>query len=100
MTLSSRATYLVDLKSTTATADKVTALGVTIQNGARITIGDLGTTSLPSGTILTVISDTAATPIAGTFSTLPDNSTVIVGSNTYRVSYEGGDGNDLTLTVQ
>jgi autotransporter-associated beta strand protein len=99
VTFNSHSTCLVELKSTTATADKVAAFGVTVQSGAHISIGDLGTTSLPSGTILTVISNTGATPIAGTFSNLPDNSTVTVGSNTYQVSYEGGDGNDLTLTV-
>ena len=46
------------------------------------------------------ISNTAATAIAGTFSNLADNSMLAVGSNTYLVSYEGGDGKDLTLTVQ
>ena len=54
---------------------------------------------LSVGTILTLISNTAATPIAGTFANLPDGSTVVFGSNSYLVSYEGGDGNDLTLTV-
>jgi len=48
---------------------------------------------------LTVISDTAATPIAGTFTNLPDGAMFMQGRNTYQVSYEGGDGNDLTLTV-
>jgi hypothetical protein len=42
----------------------------------------------------------ANTPISGTFSNMPDGSTITVGNNTYLVSYEGGTGNDLTLTVQ
>jgi hypothetical protein len=46
-----------------------------------------------------VINNTAATPIAGTFSNLADGSTFTVGSNNYQVNYEGGTGNDLTLTV-
>ena len=33
------------------------------------------------------------------FSNLPDGSTVTIGSNTFQADYEGGDGNDLTLTV-
>jgi hypothetical protein len=30
---------------------------------------------------------------------LADGGTITVGNNTYQASYEGGDGNDLTLTV-
>lgn len=44
-------------------------------------------------------SGTAATPISGVFANLADGSTITAGSNTLQVSYEGGDGNDLTLTV-
>jgi len=54
--------------------------------------------TLPPGTVFTVIDNTAATPIAGTFNNLADGSTFTAGSNTFQASY-GGDGNDLTLTV-
>jgi hypothetical protein len=55
--------------------------------------------TLPVGTVLTVISNTAATPIAGTFTNLPDGSTFGDHRNTFQASYTGGDGNDLTLIV-
>ena len=93
------ATYKIDLNSTTVTADKVAANGVTIVSGALVSIDDLGSFALTAGTVFTLINNSAATPIAGTFSNLADGSTLVVGSNTYLVSYEGGDGNDLTLTV-
>ena len=99
LTFNSRATCKVNLNSNTATGAQVVATGVTINSGALVSISDLGTTRLPSGTVFTIISNTATTAIAGTFSNLADGSTLIVGSNTYHVSYEGGDGNDLTLTV-
>ena len=51
------------------------------------------------GKVFVAISNAAATPINGAFANLPDGSTFTVGSNTYQASYEGGDGNDLTLTV-
>ena len=51
------------------------------------------------GTTFTVISNTAATPIAGTFANLPDGSMITIKGNNLQASYEGGDGNDLTLTV-
>jgi fibronectin-binding autotransporter adhesin len=99
LTFNSRATCKVNLNSNTATGAQVVATGMTINSGALVSISDLGTTKLPSGTAFTIISNTATTAIAGTFSNLADGSTLIVGINTYHVSYEGGDGNDLTLTV-
>jgi hypothetical protein len=48
---------------------------------------------------MTVIKNTAVTPISGTFSNLPDGAIVTVNGNNLQASYEGGDGNDLTLTV-
>jgi hypothetical protein len=46
-----------------------------------------------------VIDNTSGTPTAGTFANLADGSTFTVNGNTFQASYEGGDGNDLTLTV-
>ena len=37
--------------------------------------------------------------IAGTFSNLADGASITVGNNTFQADYQGGDGNDLTLTV-
>ena len=54
---------------------------------------------LPIGTAFIAISNTSANPIAGTFANLPDGSIFTVSRNNYQVSYAGGDGNDLTLTV-
>ena len=51
------------------------------------------------GTVLTVISNTSANPISGTFSNLADGAIVNVNGNNLQASYSGGDGNDLTLTV-
>jgi hypothetical protein len=49
--------------------------------------------------VLTVIKNTAATPISGTFSDLPDGTIATVNGNNFQANYEGGSGNDLTLTV-
>jgi autotransporter-associated beta strand protein len=99
LTFSVDATYNVDVNSSNATADEVVANGVTINSGAQFSFADLGSGTLTPGTVFTVINNTAATPIAGTFSNLPDGSTFSSNGNTYQVNYEGGDGNDLTLTV-
>ena len=55
---------------------------------------------LPKGTVFTIIDNTATTPIAGTFINLPDGSIFTQSGIIFQVNYEGGDGNDLTLTVQ
>jgi hypothetical protein len=60
---------------------------------------DSQASTLPLGTVFTVIDNIAANSIVGTFINLPGGSTFTVGSNTFQASYEGGDGNDLTLTA-
>jgi autotransporter-associated beta strand protein len=99
LTFNGRANYKVDLNSTLVTADQVTAKGVTINSGATVTLSELGTGTLTVGTFFTIINNTATTPIADNFSNLLDGGTLTIGKNTFQANYEGGDGNDLTLTV-
>jgi autotransporter-associated beta strand protein len=100
LTLKADATYNFGLKSDNATADKIVAKGVSIGSGAQFFFADLSSGALTPGTVFTVIDNTAAIPIAGTFSNLADGSTFTdANGNTFEVSYEGGTGNDLTLTV-
>jgi autotransporter-associated beta strand protein len=98
LTLRADATYRVTLNSSIASADTVVAKGVRISQ-AQIILSDLGSGTLPSGTVFTVINNTSANPITGTFANLADGGTITVGSNTFQADYEGDDGNDLTLTV-
>ena len=79
--------------------DKVIANGVTINSGAMFSLSGITRGTLTQGLILSVIRNTAATPIAGTFSNLPDGGILTVNGNNFQANYEGGDGNDLTLTV-
>jgi autotransporter-associated beta strand protein len=99
LTFGPRGDYNADVDSTAATADEVSALGITINSRARISIDDLGNGTLTPGTVFTIISNTGTAPIAGTFNDLPDGAILTVNGNNFQVSYAGGDGNDLTLTV-
>lgn len=92
-------TYKCELKNSNARVDKIVAKGVSINSGALFSFVGLGSGALAQGTIFTVISNTATTPITGTFSNLPDGSTFNANGNNFQVNYEGGTGNDLTLTV-
>ncbi len=50
------------------------------------------------GTSYAVLSNNSAAPIVGTFA-LPDGAILTVNGTNLPASYEGGDGNDLTLTI-
>ena len=105
LTFNADATYSCTFKAeqnragTRAKTSMVIADGVTINSGAMIDLIGHITGALTQGTVLTLISNTSADPISGTFSNLPDGSIVTINGNNFQVSYSGGDGNDLTLTV-
>lgn len=95
------ATYTCTFKANpnTARTDMVIANGVTINSGAMIALIGHTMGTLTQGMVLTLISNTSVNPVSGTFNNLPDGSIVTISGNNFQVSYEGGDGNDLTLTV-
>jgi autotransporter-associated beta strand protein len=99
VTFASRSRFRVSLNSDTGVASQLKARRVMVTSDATVSLGDLGSTALPTGTVFTIISNTDAPPISGRFANLADGATITVGSNTYQANYEGGDGNDLTLTV-
>jgi hypothetical protein len=101
LTFNSDATYTCTFKAkkNKAKTDKVVANGVTINGGASVNLRGQTQGSLKRGLRLTLISNTSANPISGTFSNLPDDGIVTINGNNFQASYEGGDGNDLTLTV-
>ena len=100
LTFKADGTYSYKLNTNNARADQVIAKGVIIESGAQFAFNAVANRRLASGIVFTAIRNTSANPISGTFANLPDNSTFTVGRNNYQASYEGGDGNDLTLTVQ
>ena len=93
------ATYTYTLNTRRAEADELIANGVKINPGASFSVVGVGNRRLAAGTVFIAISNTAATAISGTFTNLPDGGTITIGRNTFQADYEGGDGNDLTLTV-
>ena len=100
LSFNSDATYTCtfEAKKNRARTDLVLANGVTI-TGASLNLSGQTEGNLKPGLTLTLISNTSATPISGTFTNLPDGGTVTINGNNFQASYEGGDGNDLTLTV-
>ena len=93
------ATYIYKLDTKRVKADEVIANGFVIDRGAKFSQRPNGTDALTVGQIFTVISNTSASPIAGTFRNLAKGKIIIVNGGNLQASYNGGDGNDLTLTV-
>jgi autotransporter-associated beta strand protein len=99
LTCKADSSYTYKLNTKKAKADQVVANGVTIESGAQFNFTAVANKKLTAGEVFVAISNTSATPISGIFANLPDGSTFTAGRNTFQVSYFGGDGNDLTLTV-
>ncbi|CAN5303373.1 hypothetical protein BH09BAC4_BH09BAC4_29960 [soil metagenome] len=97
--LNADATYQLDFNSNQASFDKLVANGVTINN-ALLAITDLGTNgTLPAGTSYIIVDNTSSSPITGSFNGLAEGSTVSVGTNSFKITYLGGTGNDVALRV-
>ncbi len=100
VTLQADATYTYGFKArqSQARTDLLITNGATI-TGAKIKLKGKTQGTVTPGLVITVISNTSANPINGTFSNLADGSVVTIGGANFQANYEGGDGNDLTLTV-
>jgi autotransporter-associated beta strand protein len=99
LTFKPDSTYTCRLNTKKTKADQVVAKGVTIESGAQFNFKVIGNKELRVGKSATVISNTSANSISGTFANLPDGSTFTIGANSFQADYTGGNGNDLTLTV-
>ena len=99
LTFKADGTYAPKVYPAKSKADQVIARAVTIESGATFSLRGQGAGIIPPGTVFLLIKNFGFGPLRGNFSNLPDGGTIAVGSNTFQANYEGGDGNDLTLTV-
>ena len=98
LALNADATLAVQINSSTGAADKVSAANVTLNN-ATLAIAELGSGALPYGTAFTIVDNTGTLPVSGTFSGLPEGAMFTAAANLFRISYQGGTGNDVVLTA-
>ena len=61
----------------------------------------IGTTGFtpPTGSTFTIINNDGGDAIVGTFTGLPEGSTVVLSGQTLKISYIGGTGNDVVLAA-
>ena len=78
--------------------------GDTLTIGSTVTLaGNLDLTAPPgmtSGTSYTILNKTSAGLISGSFSGKPEGATFSASGYNWLITYKGGDGNDLVLTIQ
>jgi hypothetical protein len=91
--------FTVQLNGTTAgsTYDQLEVAGPVTIGG---TLSVSSTANYPVGTQFVIIRNDGAGPITGTFAGLPEGALLAAHSQPYSISYHGGDGNDVMLTVQ
>ncbi len=110
LTMSVGSTLMLDANGTSPGAysipgsivghDQVVVHGEVTLGGATLVLGGTYgyTFSGPIGASYRLIDNDGTDAIVGTFSGLAQNALLSVGNHTYRISYTGGDGNDLVVT--
>jgi hypothetical protein len=77
-------------------SSQIDVTGTVTLNGAPLATIPAGTPAV--GQSFTIIRNDGTDPVAGTFAGLPEGA-ILHAASAFRVSYVGGDGNDVVLTV-
>ncbi|MCS6866920.1 MAG: right-handed parallel beta-helix repeat-containing protein [Gemmataceae bacterium] len=95
------------LGSLTLNADDALTLSVAqpLNVGGTLTLGNaalnlISPTTVPAGSSVVLINNLSSDPVGGTFAGLPQGASVTASNGqTFVISYAGGTGNDVTVTV-
>ena len=68
--------------------------------GSRLDLTYLEGGVIKKGDTFTIIDNKTTYPMSGTFKDLPEGAEITVGGAIFKISYVGGDGNDVVLTAQ
>lgn len=97
LTMVPTATYFINLNGTTPGSghDQVQVTGSVNLGGANLS----GTSGVfPIGSSFVIIDNDGVDPVIGQFAGAPEGGTVVIGGQSYFITYAGGDGNDVVLT--
>ncbi len=98
-------TLQAEIAGTTACTgyDQLQVTGTVNLTGSILTPVLLNNFTPAAGTVFTLIQNdnpnNVADPVTGTFANLPEGSTLTIANSVFKISYVGGDGNDVTLTA-
>ena len=99
--LSLSGTYAAQIGGTTACSgyDQLQVTG-TVTAGGTLAPTILNGFTPKAGDVFTIVSNDSNDPVSGTFTNLPEGATMTANGTIFKISYLGGDGNDITLTAQ
>ncbi len=94
-------TYEAELGGTTACTeyDQLTVTGTVSLAGSTLVASLYNNFKPKAGNTFTIISNDAADAVTGTFTGLAEGATFTVSGYVFKISYVGGDGNDVVLAV-
>jgi hypothetical protein len=95
--LNSLMTFGLQIGTVSGISDQLSVTGLVSLNNALLTVTP--GQNLVVGNVFTIISNNATDAVSGTFINQPQGSFYTVGNYTFQISYTGGTGNDVTLTV-
>jgi len=95
--LNSLMTFGIQVGTVSGISDQLNVVGGVSLNNVLLTVtpGQY----LAVGNVFTIISNNATDAVSGTFLNQPQGSLYTAGNYTFQISYTGGTGNDVTLTV-
>jgi hypothetical protein len=101
-TVSASGTLRISVNGTNA-GSQYSQVAVRAGNSGVVTLAGalnvVASPGLPTNTTFVIIDNDGTDAVSGTFSGLPNNATFFQSGYTWRVSYVGGTGNDVTLTT-
>lgn len=99
LTLASGSTLEIELGGTTAGQyDQVDVTGAVTLTGSTLSGAFSGGYAVGATTTFTIINNDGSDAVTGTFSGLAEGGTFTFGGTSFKISYVGGTGNDVTLT--
>lgn len=99
LTLSASSTYAADLNGVTVSTqyDQASVTGAVNLGGATLTLAGSYTPGVTDS--FTVVANDGVDAVVGTFAGLAEGATLTFNTQTLRISYVGGDGNDVVLSA-
>ncbi len=101
-TLSSSAKFIAELTGPNPGAggyDQLNVIGTNKLANATLTVVPAFTTAVLPGQTFTIINNDASEPINGTFNGLAEGALITTNGFGFKISYVGGTGNDVVLTL-
>ncbi len=80
------------------TYDQIAVSGETIVTDATLNLIPINLANIATGAFFTIINNDGTDPIIDTFDGLPEGEIIVLDGQYFKISYIGGDGNDVTIT--